>query len=125
MEKMTGTSFEDLDKMKETYRRVVKKFNKNRKDGFKDFEMAWKGICPGCKECRPGRGHVRKLPLKHAIGSMDTKLEAMMIRIISDEVAALNERLAAVQAEALSQEEGEEEADTKMEDGEEEGEETP
>ena len=48
MEKMAADKyFEDLDKVKERYGRLIKNINKNRKNGFKDFELARNGTCPG------------------------------------------------------------------------------
>ena len=79
-----GRSLKDLDKIQERYRILIKNFIKSRKDGFNDFTMAGKGICPGCKECTPGRGHARKLPWEHAIGSMDCKTEAIIVGCFSE-----------------------------------------
>ena len=91
--------------LKEGYVALIKKSNKKSKDWLKGIEMAGKGICPGCKECMPGRGYMRKLPRKHAIGSMDCKAEAVVVREITEALDGLNQRLSALQA--LDQEEEE------------------
>ena len=122
MEKIApGKSFEDLDELKERYRKSVENFNENRKNGFKDFELAWNGFCPGCCQCT---GQQPTLKPKHAIESLDARLDAMTIATFSEGVVALNERLLAIQTEALGQQEEEKEDEDEekkeKEDGEEE-----
>ena len=49
MEKILArNSFEDLDKVKHRYGKLIENLDKYRKNGFKDFKLAWNGTCPGC-----------------------------------------------------------------------------
>lgn len=96
MAKAGGKSFEQLEEVKKNHERLIKDFNKNRKKAFADFGMAWKGICPGCKECKPGKGHVRNLPQRHSIGSMDCKPEALIMETFSKSVVELNQTISAL-----------------------------
>ena len=50
-ETIADESFDHLDILTERYEKIIKNLNKNRKKGFKDFDLAWKGICPGCDKC--------------------------------------------------------------------------
>ena len=95
MEKLAGgKSFEDLDKAKEMYERFVKNFNRKRKNAFKDLELAWNGLCPGCCQCM---GQKPTLKPKHPIGSLDVTSDAMSIGVFSKGVVAQTERIKAIQ----------------------------
>ena len=98
MAKAGGIPWEDLEKVKTRYERHIKNFNKNRKAGFRDFELAWNGICPGCDKCTAHGTQQPTLAPRHAIESLDTTLEAITIRIFSEGVLALSQRLFAIYA---------------------------
>ena len=101
MEKQTaGMSFDDLTIVKDKYTKSIKNSNKQKEKAFKEFEMAWKGICPGCSECM---GEGSPLKRKHAIESMNIDSEATMIGIFSREVMLLNQRLLAENSGAIGQ----------------------
>ena len=108
MKKMTaGKSLEDLDKVKKRYIKLIDNFNKKRKSGFKDFEMAWKGVCPGCDDCVGQGSRLPTEKYRHPIGSMDTTTEAWTVGAFCQGVVALNTRLIAIQAGGLGQQEEE------------------
>ena len=91
MEQRTaGTSFDDLTIVKDQYTKNIKHFNKQKEKAFKEFEMAWKGICPGCSECMAEGSQLER---KHTIESMNIDSEATMIGIFSRDVISLSQRL--------------------------------
>ena len=103
MAKADGIPLKDLEQVKTKYERLIKNFNKNGKAGFRDFELAWSGICPGCDKCTAHGMQQPTLEPRHAIESLDTTLEATMIRTFSEGVLALSQRLFAIYAPNFSE----------------------
>ena len=64
MEKiLAGKSFEDLDKVKHRYGKLIKNLDRYRKNGFKDFKLAWNGCLN--KTCTGA--YIRNWPTHHPI----------------------------------------------------------
>ena len=97
MQTLTGNmSMDRMNRMRMNYEKIVKKYNKDRKNGFKDIQLAWEGTCPGCKNCT---GDERTLEPKHTTESMDCTLEAISIGVCSRGIVRLYEELLTIQAE--------------------------
>ena len=98
-ETIADKSFDGLDKLKEKYEKLIKNVNRNRKKGFKDFESAWRGVCPGCPEC-VGDGYSKP---GHQIDSMDTTAEGVAIGLFSEKLVELNAKIELLVADCLRQ----------------------